>query len=76
MDYLKSLGINGIELSPIMKRIWAEEDKYNLGIVNFTDVDPSIGSLQDFKELIKATKEKGKHTLFIIVSNKETQKDA
>ncbi|XP_075235441.1 maltase 2-like [Lycorma delicatula] len=59
-------GIDSIWLSPIF-----QSPKADLGydISNFTEIDPIFGTLDDFKSLIKAVKERGMHLLMDFVPN-------
>ncbi len=49
LDYIKDLGISGLWLMPITDSF---ERTNNYDPINFTDVDPTYGTLADFKELL------------------------
>lgn len=49
LDYLNDLGINAIYLTPIYRS--PSNHKYNIS--DYFEVDPSLGSLSDFKDLVK-----------------------
>ena len=55
LDYLESLGINAIYLTPIFKANTAH--KYDT--VDYFDIDPHFGNLDDLKELIRKAHEHG-----------------
>ena len=55
LEYIKSLGCNGIYLTPIFKANTAH--KYDT--VDYFKIDPSFGTNQDFKELVERAHELG-----------------
>lgn len=57
IDYLASLNISAIWLSPIFKSPMAD---FGYDISDFRDIDPLFGNMDDFKELLAAAKERGK----------------
>lgn len=73
LDYLndgnpnsgKSLGIDAIWLMPIMPS--PSYHKYD--VVNYKDIDSVYGTLDDFKELIKESKERGINIIIDLVLN-------
>lgn len=65
LDYLKDLGINLIYLTPIFKS--TSNHKYNTA--DYYDIDPSFGTLETAKELVKAAHEKGLKIVFDAVFN-------
>ncbi len=59
LDYLKSLGVNTLYLTPIFQA--DSVHKYNTG--NFMQIDPGFGTLQDYLNLIQAAKARGMHVI-------------
>lgn len=55
LDYLVSLGVSAIYLNPIFKSY--SNHRYDTG--NYREVDPLLGSYEDFQQLCVAAKEKG-----------------
>ncbi len=55
LDYIQSLGVNVIYLNPIFKAY--SNHRYDTG--DYMSIDPLLGSLDDFKNLISCAKEKG-----------------
>jgi glycosidase len=49
LDYLSELGINAIYLTPIFEAL----SYHGYTTVSFFDIDPNLGTLDDFKELIQ-----------------------
>ena len=56
LDYIKSLGIHAIWLSPVYVSPMAD---FGYDIANHKDIDPIFGSLDDMDQLIKAAHDKG-----------------
>lgn len=50
LDYIQSLGIRTIWLTPIYPSPWKD---YGYDVSNFCDIDPRFGTLDDFRALIK-----------------------
>lgn len=65
LDYLKELGINLIYLTPIFKS--STNHKYNTA--DYFKIDPTFGTLDDAKELVKSCHEKGMRIVFDAVFN-------
>ena len=61
LDYLETLGINAIWLSPVFKSPQADN---GYDISDYRDIDPTFGSLDDMEELIKEAK---KHNIRIMM---------
>lgn len=59
LDYLKSLGVNTLYLTPIFQS--DSVHKYDTG--NFLEVDPGFGTMQDWLNLVKDAKARGMHIL-------------
>jgi glycosidase len=58
LDYIADLGAKTIWLSPIYK---SPMKVFGYDIEDFKDVDESLGSLQDFKDLVQAIRARGKN---------------
>ncbi len=65
LDYIKSLGINAIYLTPIFSSI--SNHKYDID--DYYRVDRQFGTNEDLKELVKACHEKGSRLLLDAVFN-------
>ena len=61
LDYLETLGINAIWLSPVFKSPQADN---GYDISDYRDIDPTFGSLNDMEELINEAK---KHNIRIMM---------
>ena len=61
LDYLETLGINAIWLSPVFKSPQADN---GYDISDYRDIDPTFGSLDDMEELINEAK---KHDIRIMM---------
>ncbi len=59
LDYLKSLGVNTLYLTPIFEA--DTNHKYDTG--NFKLIDPGFGTLADFRALVKAATARGMHII-------------
>ncbi len=59
LDYLQSLGVNTLYLTPITQS--DSVHKYDTG--NFLKVDPGFGTLQEYEDLVKAAKARGMHII-------------
>jgi alpha-glucosidase len=56
LDYLSDIGINAIWLSPIYKSPMAD---FGFDISHYKAIDPTFGSISDFDNLRRQTKDKG-----------------
>ena len=68
LDYLKELGITTIWLTPIVKN-GATEDYHGYGAVDLYSVDPHLGTLRDYQELVTAAHDRKMKVLFDVVPN-------
>lgn len=59
LDYIKELGMRTLQLKSIFPHDMA-------GVLNYTDVDPTKGSLSDLEALLNATKERELHVVLEI----------
>lgn len=55
LDYVKSLGVDGVWLSPFFKSPMRD---FGYDVSDYRDVDPMFGSLADFDALLKAAHER------------------
>jgi neopullulanase len=68
LAYLKDLGVTTIWLTPIWKNGTAE-DYHGYGAVDLYSVEPHLGTLQDYQELVTAAHQRHMKILFDIVPN-------
>ena len=68
LDYLKDLGITTLWLTPIVKN-GAAEDYHGYGTVDLYAVEPHLGNLREYEELVSAAHERHMKVLFDIVPN-------
>ena len=68
LDYLKSLGVTTLWLTPVVKN-GATEDYHGYGAVDLYAVDPHLGTMRDYQELINAAHTQKMKVLFDIVPN-------
>jgi len=68
LPYLKDLGITTLWLTPIVKNGTAA-DYHGYGAVDLYAVDPHLGSLQDYQELVEAAHKLHLKVLFDVVPN-------
>lgn len=64
MDYIASLGVDAIWLSPFFKSPMAD---FGYDISDYRDVDPMFGTLADFRDLLDAAHERGVRVLIDLV---------
>ena len=65
LDYLQTLGINGIWLMPIHPS--TSYHKYNVD--DYYDIDPAYGTMSDFEQLIAACDQRGIKVIIDLVVN-------
>ncbi len=68
LDYLKDLGVTTLWLTPIVKN-GATQDYHGYGAVDLYAVEPHLGSLRDYQELVAAAHQQHMKILFDIVPN-------
>ena len=68
LDYLETLGINAIWLSPVFKSPQADN---GYDISDYRDIDPTFGSLDDMEELINEARARTIHTMTTIFGETE-----
>ncbi|SDC20333.1 alpha-glucosidase [Williamwhitmania taraxaci] len=66
IDYLSSLGIDAIWLSPIYT---SPMHDFGYDISNYREIDPVFGTLNDFKKLLKVAHSRGIHVIMDMVLN-------
>jgi neopullulanase len=68
LDYLKDLGVTTLWLTPIVKN-GATEDYHGYGAVDLYAVEPHLGGLREYQELVAAAHQQRMKILFDIVPN-------
>jgi glycosidase len=68
LDYLKDLGVTTLWLTPVVKNS-ATQDYHGNGAVDLYAVDPHLGTLADYQELIQAAHKQHMKVLFDVVPN-------
>jgi len=68
LDYLQNLGVTTLWLTPIVKN-GATEDYHGYGAVDLYGVDPHLGTLDDYKELVTSAHQRRMKILFDAVPN-------
>ena len=71
LDYLETLGINAIWLSPVFKSPQADN---GYDISDYRDIDPTFGSLDDMEELINEAKKHNIRIMMDLVLNHSSNK--
>jgi glycosidase len=68
LDYLKELGVSALWLTPIVKN-GATEDYHGYGSVDLYAVEPHLGSLREYQELVEAAHQQHMKVIYDIVPN-------
>ena len=68
LDYFKDLGVTTLWLTPIVKN-GATEDYHGYGAVDLYAVEPHLGTLRNYQELVAAAHQQGMKIVFDIVPN-------
>jgi neopullulanase len=68
LDYLQGLGVTTLWLTPIVKNGGAE-DYHGYGAVDLYAVEPHLGNLREYQELVSAAHQQHMKVLFDIVPN-------
>ena len=55
LDYLKTLGVNGLWLMPVMP----SDTYHKYHVIDFKNIDPDYGTLEDFKKFIAEAHARG-----------------
>ena len=66
LDYVKSLGVDAIWLSPVLK---SPQDDNGYDISDYQDIDPMFGTLEDMKRLLEEANKRGMKILMDMVLN-------
>lgn len=66
LDYLQSLGIKGIWLTPFLKSPKVDN---GYDVADYRQIDPAYGSVDDFKEFLKAAHRRGIRVVMDMVVN-------
>nr|CAH0112456.1 unnamed protein product [Daphnia galeata] len=75
LNHFVHLGVNMISISPIFKTA-DDEPLYGQDIVNFLEINPSYGQLQDLKDLTAAAKQEGLKVILDLPLNHASSKHA
>ncbi|XP_038077014.1 probable maltase [Patiria miniata] len=73
LDYLESIGVKVLYLNSIFEQP-KETSDIGYDIVNFTNVDPLLGNLADFDQLVSALQEKEMKLILEFVPNHSSDK--
>jgi neopullulanase len=68
LPYLKDLGINTLWLTPVVKN-GAAEDYHGYGATDLYAIDPHLGTVRDYQELVAAVHQQRMKIFFDIVPN-------
>lgn len=66
LDYIASLGVNAIWLSPVYK---SPNDDNGYDISDYKSIQPEFGTMEDFDELVKEAKARGIGIVMDLVIN-------
>lgn len=65
LDHIKSLGVNALWLTPV----FPSPSYHHYDATSFTDIDPRLGTKEDFKELLEQAKARGIRFIMDLVPN-------
>jgi len=68
LDYLKDLGVTTLWLTPIVKN-GATQDYHGYGAVDLYGIEPHLGSLREYQDLVAAAHQQRMKILFDVVPN-------
>ena len=68
LPYLKELGVTALWLTPILKN-GAAQDYHGYGAVDLYAVDPHLGTVQEYQELVAEAHKRGLKIIFDFVPN-------
>jgi glycosidase len=68
LTYLKDLGVTALWLTPILKN-GAAQDYHGYGAVDLYAVDPHLGAIQDYQNLVAEAHKQGMKIFFDLVPN-------
>ncbi len=66
LDYIKSLGVDAIWLSPVT--VTGNAD-WGYDVIDYCDIDPSLGTMADFERLVKQAERRGLRIILDLVPN-------
>ena len=66
LDYLKELGIDGIWISPMYKSPMVD---FGYDVSDYREIDPSFGTMDDFRELLARAHEAGIRVILDMILN-------
>lgn len=69
LDYLKSLGVGAIWMTPVFKNCPESGSYHGYGIQDFATIDPRFGSDQELQDLIDEAHARGIHVIFDVIIN-------
>ena len=65
LDYLQELGVNGIWFMPVHP----SQSYHKYDVADYFQIDPAYGTLEDFRDLLAACKERDIHVIMDLVLN-------
>ena len=68
LSYLKDLGVTALWLTPVVKN-GAAQDYHGYGAVDLYAIDPHLGTIQDYQELLAEAHKQGLKIFFDFVAN-------
>jgi glycosidase len=68
LPYLKDLGVTALWLTPVLKN-GAAQDYHGYGAVDLFAIDPHLGTMRDYQELVAEAHKQGMKILFDLVPN-------
>ena len=68
LDYLKELGVTALWLTPVLKN-GAAEDYHGYGAVDLYGVEPHLGTVREYQELVAAAHQRQMKIVFDLVVN-------
>ena len=68
LPYLKELGVTALWLTPVVKN-GAAQDYHGYGAVDLYAVDPHLGTIQDYRDLVAEAHKQGVKVIFDFVPN-------
>jgi len=66
LDYLQTLGVDAIWLSPIYP---SPDVDFGYDVADYTDIDPKFGTMKDFEALVKEARKRDIHIILDLVLN-------
>lgn len=76
LDYLQNLGVTAIWITPVLKNVATQDimgspqgSYHGYWIVDFTDIDPHLGTQMDLHAFMDAAKSRGIKVFFDVVAN-------